>query len=259
MSVDTPFLSATEITDLNGRFAAQTPREVLTWALGRFHPRLALASSFGAEDMVLIDMLAGLESGAKVVSLDTLRLHTETYEVIDEVRRRYPLDLTMYYPRIDAVDNMTREHGYNCFYSSVDHRKLCCGIRKVEPLERALAELDAWITGLRRDQAATRTEVQWVEADEAHPGMIKVNPLASWSNEDVWAYIHEHQVPYNALHDQGYPSIGCAPCTRAVQPGEDPRAGRWWWEAEAAAKECGIHVAHDETGVASIMRASGGA
>jgi phosphoadenosine phosphosulfate reductase len=245
-------------TDEVARFAAQlgdaAPQDVLAWALERYYPRVALASSFGAEDVVLIDMLSRLNPGAKVFSLDTLRLHTETYDVIDATRRRYNTDLTLYYPDLQAVDRMARERGYNCFYASVEDRKLCCGIRKVEPLERALLGLDAWITGLRRDQATTRAAVEHVEVDDAHPGLVKINPLASWSSQDVWAYIREHDVPYNTLHNQGYPSIGCAPCTRAVQPGEDERAGRWWWENDEAAKECGIHVVHDADGAPRVVR-----
>jgi phosphoadenylyl-sulfate reductase (thioredoxin) len=160
------------------------------------------------------------------------------------------------YPDLPAVDAMVREHGYNAFYRGIEDRKRCCQIRKVVPLESMLAGLDAWITGLRADQAATRTETALVEFDPAHPGMVKLNPLANWSSAQVWDYIHEHDVPYNALHDQGFPSIGCAPCTRATAPGEDPRAGRWWWELDAAAKECGIHVTYDAAGKPVVERVS---
>jgi phosphoadenosine phosphosulfate reductase len=149
---------------------------------------------------------------------------------------------------------MTRERGYNCFYASVEDRKRCCGIRRVEPLERALSGLEAWVTGLRRDQAPTRTGVDLVEIDEVHHGMIKLNPLAAWTNDDVWAYIRAYDVPYNQLHNQGFPSIGCAPCTRPVRPDEDPRAGRWWWESDPNARECGIHVVYDTNGVPRIQR-----
>ena len=239
------FLAPEEVRELNGRFADSPPQDVLAWALERFHPRLALASSFGAEDVVLIDMLASLHPAAKVVSLDTLRLHTETYAVIDSLRARYGIDVDILFPDLPAVSAMVREQGYNCFYQSVDNRKLCCGIRKVEPLNRALAGLDAWITGLRRDQASTREATPKVELDDVHGGIVKLNPLADWSSEQVWAYIRANDVPYNALHDQGFPSIGCAPCTRAIAPGEDPRAGRWWWEQDPQAKECGIHVGYD--------------
>jgi phosphoadenosine phosphosulfate reductase len=247
-------LTQHEIAKLNAQFAGAQPQEILAWALERFHPRIALASSFGAEDVALIDMVDKINPAARVVTLDTLRLHTETYDVIDRVRARYSVEVEAFFPDLTAVDQLVRERGYNCFYASVDNRKACCGIRKVEPLGRALAGLDAWITGLRRDQAATRAEVQPIEIDDVHGNIVKLNPLADWSNDQVWAYIREHEVPYNALHDVGYPSIGCEPCTRAVAPDEDPRAGRWWWEQDASAKECGIHVAYDADGKPRIVR-----
>jgi phosphoadenosine phosphosulfate reductase len=220
---------------------SQTAQEILGWALGRFHPRIALASSFGAEDMVVIDMLFRLEPTARVFTLDTGRLPAETYSLMERIRERYGLAIDVYFPRADAVETMVREHGVNLFYQSVENRKRCCAVRKVEPLERGLVGLDAWITGLRREQAVTRTDLRKVEVDQAHAGMIKINPLADWSWDLVWDYIQAHDVPYNALHDRGYPSIGCAPCTRAVAPGQDLRAGRWWWETPET-KECGLHV-----------------
>ena len=219
----------------------KTAEEILAWALGAFHPRVALASSFGAEDVVLIDMLVRIDPRARVFTLDTGRLHAETYAVMEAIRDRYGIAIEVMFPRSEAVEAMVREHGVNLFYRSVENRKRCCGVRKIEPLGRALAGLEAWITGIRRDQAVTRTDVGRVEIDAAHGGIVKVNPLADWTWEQVWDYIRSHDVPHNALHDQGYPSIGCAPCTRAVQSGEDLRAGRWWWEQEAAAKECGLH------------------
>lgn len=237
-------LTAEEAASLDACFASATPQDVLRWAFERFGPRVALSSSFGAEDVVLIQMLHEIDPGARVFTLDTLRLPNETYGVIDQIRDRYKVNVEAFYPDLQAVDKMARERGYNCFYNSVEERKLCCGIRKVEPLERALGELDAWITGLRRDQAATRAEVAKVEIDEVHGGMLKLNPLADWKSEQVWDYIRVNHIPYNKLHDQGYPSIGCAPCTRAVEPGEDPRAGRWWWEFDPEHAECGIHVGH---------------
>lgn len=218
------------------------PAEVLRWAIETFGRRLALASSFGAEDVVLIDMVASIDPGARVFTIDTGRLPYETYELIDRIRDRYGISIEVYFPRADGVEAMVREHGVNLFYHSVELRRLCCHVRKVEPLERALATVDAWVTGLRREQAPTRARVREVEADAAHPGKVKVNPLAAWTRQDVWAYIRRHGVPYNPLHDRGYPSIGCAPCTRAVEPGEEDRAGRWWWE-HGAHKECGLHLA----------------
>ncbi len=216
--------------------------DVLAWAVERFHPRLALAASFGAEDMVLIDMLVTLEPAARVFTLDTGRLPAETYSLIDRVRERYGLAVEVLFPETRAVEAMVREHGANLFYSSIENRKRCCNVRKVEPLGRALAGLEAWITGLRHDQVVTRTDVRTVEVDLAHDGIVKLNPLADWTWDQVWRYLRAHGVPYNALHDRGYPSIGCAPCTRAVAPGEDLRAGRWWWEQDPAAKECGLHA-----------------
>lgn len=221
-------------------FEAKTAQEILAWALAEFHPRIALAASFGAEDVVVIDMLMKLNGGARVFTLDTGRLPYETYALMEAIRERYGLAVEVYFPQADAVEVMVREHGVNLFYKSIENRKRCCGVRKVEPLGRALQGLEAWITGLRREQAVTRTEVRKVEVDPDHGGIVKVNPLADWTWAEVWEYIRAHNVPYNALHDRGYPSIGCAPCTRAVAPGEDPRAGRWWWE-NPETKECGLH------------------
>ena len=221
---------------------SKTAPELLTWALATFHPRIALAASFGAEDVVLIDMLMRLDGGARVFTLDTGRLPAETYDLTDTIRERYGLSIEVYFPQGEAVEAMVRQHGVNLFYKSIQNRKHCCGVRKVEPLGRALHGLDAWITGLRREQAVTRTEVRKVDVDADHAGIFKINPLADWTWDQVWAYIRAHDVPYNALHDRGYPSIGCAPCTRAVGPGEDLRAGRWWWE-NPETKECGLHVA----------------
>jgi phosphoadenosine phosphosulfate reductase len=215
-------------------------QEVIRLAHERFGRRVALSSSFGAEDMVLIDMLMRVNPKARIVTLDTGRLPQETYNVMDATRQKYGAVIEVFFPRAEAVEAMVAEHGLNLFYHSIENRKLCCGVRKTEPLRRALSGLDAWMTGLRRDQSVTRTAVQKIEWDEAN-ALIKINPLADWTLDDVWKYIHEHSVPYNALHDRGYPSIGCAPCTRAIQPGEDQRAGRWWWE-HPETKECGLHV-----------------
>src|SRR5262245_28860964 len=214
---------------------------VLEWALEAFQPRIGLCTSFAAEGVVLIDMLTTLTNRVRVFTLDTGRLMPETYAVIEAIRERYDLDVEVFFPRTEAVEAMTREAGVNLFYRSVEARKRCCAVRKVEPPARALAGLDAWITGLRRDQSETRTEVQKVEIDDIHGGIVKLNPLADWTWDEIWSYIHARNIPYNALHDRGYPSIGCAPCTRAVAPGEDQRAGRWWWEDNHAAKECGLH------------------
>lgn len=224
----------------NDDWESKTPEEILAWALGEFQPRIALAASFGAEDVVVLDMLTKLNPEARVFTLDTGRLPAETYALMDAIRERYGLSIEVYVPQAEAVEAMVRERGVNLFYRSIEDRKLCCGVRKVEPLGRALQGLDAWITGLRREQAVTRTQVRKVEVDPDRGGMVKVNPLADWTWDQAWAYIRTHNVPYNALHDRGYPSIGCAPCTRAVKPGEDERAGRWWWE-NPETKECGLH------------------
>jgi phosphoadenosine phosphosulfate reductase len=200
----------------------------------------ALANSLGAEDMVLTDMIVkeGLDIG--VFSLDTGRLPLETYDLVAEVQRHYGLRLEIYAPDHRRVEQFTRTHGINAFYDSVELRKACCHARKVEPLQRALAGRKAWITGLRSEQAATRTSLPLREFDTAN-GLEKFNPLADWTEKEVWAYIRLHEIPYNKLHDRHYPSIGCAPCTRPVAIGEDVRAGRWWWE-DPASKECGLHI-----------------
>jgi len=204
------------------------------------HSPSALASSFGAEDMVLLDLIArdGLAIG--IFTLDTGRLPRETHALIAEVRRRYGIEIELFSPWPDSVGAYVEEHGIDGFYDSVEARKACCAVRKVEPLRRALARKRGWITGLRREQAESRADVAEVEHDEAH-GLWKFNPLADWSSDEVWEYLRANRVPYNALHDRGYPSIGCEPCTRAVKPGEHPRTGRWWWEQVGERKECGLH------------------
>ena len=216
-------------------------QEVLKWALDTFGCDVTLACSFGAEDVVLVDMIAKIDPKARMFVLDTGRLHQETYDVMERCREKYGVEFETLHPNTIAVEQLLSTKGPNSFYASIENRKECCGIRKVEPLRRALSGKRAWITGLRRAQAVTRVDLPKVEIDETHEGIFKINPLAEWSQEDVWSYIREHGVPYNVLHDQGFPSIGCACCTRAVAPGEDIRAGRWWWE-NPEQKECGLHV-----------------
>jgi phosphoadenosine phosphosulfate reductase len=177
----------------------------------------------------------------RLFTLDTGRLNQETYDCMDAIRERYGVQVEVFFPDAEGVEQMVRENGLNLFYNSVELRKLCCGVRKVEPLNRALKDLDAWMTGLRREQAVTRADVRKIELDKDHGNIVKINPLVDWSYDDVWDYIRKNNVPYNRLHKQGYPSIGCAPCTRAVKTGEDLRAGRWWWE-NPDSKECGLHV-----------------
>ena len=201
---------------------------------------LAFANSFGAEDMVLTDLILSNALPITVFSLDTGRLPAETYTLIGEVEQRYGSKLEIYFPDAGAVETFVRSHGINAFYDSVELRKACCGVRKMEPLRRALAGKKAWVTGLRAAQSVTRSALPLREVDLAN-GLAKLNPLSDWSETEVWAYIRINELPYNALHDQFYPSIGCAPCTRAVALGENVRAGRWWWE-DPASKECGLHV-----------------
>jgi phosphoadenosine phosphosulfate reductase len=213
---------------------------LLAYAAKRFAGRVAFATSLGAEDQVLTDMLARVAPRVCVFTLDTGRLPQETHDLIDSTRERYGIRIEVLFPDRAEVEALVSEKGANLFYRSIEGRKSCCQVRKVLPLRRKLAGLDAWITGLRREQAVTRQEVRTVEWDSAN-GLIKLNPLADWTAEQVWEYIRLHDVPYSALHERGYPSIGCGPCTRAVRPGEDARAGRWWWETPEQ-KECGLHV-----------------
>jgi phosphoadenosine phosphosulfate reductase len=223
--------------------AVESPEQILLSRLTeistQFH-NVAFASSCGAEDMVVTDAIFSADLPIAVFTLDTGRLPRETLELLERTRSRYARQVNVFYPDDKAIDAFVSTHGANAFYESVELRKACCGLRKVEPLGRALAGRDAWITGMRREQSTTRTELALREFDGAH-GLVKFNPLADWSQEQVWAYIRARKVPYNALHDRGYPSIGCDPCTRAVRPGEDIRAGRWWWESRDS-KECGLHV-----------------
>lgn len=198
------------------------------------------ASSLAAEDMVLTDLILRARLPIRIFTLETGRLHKETLGVLDSIKETYDYEVALYKPEQNAIANYVTTNGLNAFYDSVEMRKECCRIRKVEPLNRALAGNKAWVTGQRRAQSTTRAELHVQENDEAH-GMTKFNPLADWSEEDVWHYIRSNNVPYNPLHDKSYPSIGCEPCTRAIQPGEDIRAGRWWWE-NPESKECGLHV-----------------
>jgi phosphoadenosine phosphosulfate reductase len=225
------------MSDLNAKAAAT--RAILERVAREFSPAV-FASSLAAEDMVLTDMIlkAGLPIG--IFSLETGRLHKETLDVLDQVKAHYGHDIALYKPRAELVDDYVSKNGLNAFYDSVEMRKACCQVRKVEPLGRALEGKRAWITGQRRAQSTTRAELAVQEDDAAH-AMQKFNPLADWTEQDVWDYIRANGVPYNALHDRGYPSIGCEPCTRAIQPGEDVRAGRWWWE-NPESKECGLHL-----------------
>ncbi|MCL5669355.1 MAG: phosphoadenylyl-sulfate reductase [Gammaproteobacteria bacterium] len=217
--------------------------------IARDHAPAVLASSLGAEDMVLTDVICKHAPAIEIFTLDTGRLPEETYRLIQLIRSRYGRTLTIYFPRAEAVQQYVEQHGPNAFYESVELRKACCHMRKVEPLQRALKGKRAWITGLRRQQSAARKDLTGAEWDEEH-GLHKFNPLLDWTRDEVWSYIRRFDVPYNTLHDKGYASIGCAPCTRAITAGEDERAGRWWWEQESV-KECGLHVKQADAAPAS--------
>jgi len=222
-------------------FESQPAEAVLSWALSQFHPRLALSNSLQVEDMVVLDIAHKINPKVRVFTLDTGRLHQETYDMMDRVRERYGIDLEVLFPDAAEVEAMVRAKGLNLFYNSVENRHECCGVRKVKPLQRKLAELDAWVTGLRRDQWPSRTNIQKVEIDEPNGGLVKLNPIADWGWEQLEKYVRENNVPKHALYSKSYASIGCMPCTRPTQPNENPRAGRWWWEDDQK-KECGLHV-----------------
>lgn len=230
-----------ELKNINAQLETGTPQDALKWVDETFGNAAAQMSSFGLEDQALFHMYWTINPSARLMTLDTLRLPTETYSLFDQTKLRYGVDVEFFYPDMSSVIDMVKERGNNLFFKGVDNRQLCCGIRKVEPLGRALSGLDAWITGLRRDQGMERGGIDIVEWDEAH-GNYKVNPLANWSFKQVREFVDANEIPYNELHDKGYPSLGCAPCTRAIKPGEDIRAGRWWWESDPNAKECGIHT-----------------
>lgn len=238
-----------DLVDSAAGWAAQaSPEDLLTWSIEKFAPRLSVSCSFGnPEGLVLIDMLHRVAPGRfRVYTLDTGRLPQATYDLIDRVRDRYAVNVEVVFPDAEAVQAMVREHGMNLFYESLEKRQLCCRLRKVEPNRRYLAELDAHVTGLRRQQSVTRAGVAKLEL-EAGGQRVKVNPLVDWTSADVWGYVRAHGVPVNRLHAEGFPTVGCAPCTRAVRQGEDVRAGRWWWE-QADTKECGMHAQVEEGG-----------
>lgn len=217
---------------------AESVKALLSKIEKDFEPA-AFASSFGVEDMLLLDLIVRFAPGIEIFTLDTGRLPEETYALMNKIAERYGVKVREYFPQAKAVEQYVQQHGPNAFYESVELRKACCHMRKVEPLKRALAGKKAWVTGMRRGQSVTRGSTPESEFDKDH-GLYKFNPLYNWTEKEVWTYVRDHDVPYNALHDKGYSSIGCAPCTRAITPGEDIRAGRWWWE-NAENKECGLH------------------
>ena len=227
------------IQELNRRCKGKSATEIIDLVTGEFKNKIALASSLGAEDQALTHMLAQNGHPVRIFTLDTGRMFPESYELLELTNRRYGISIEVFFPDYRKVEKMVNEKGINLFYESIENRKLCCGIRKVEPLGRAFRGLDAWICGLRREQSVTRSGIEAVEWDEGNQ-LVKVNPLVDWNEKQLWDYIKSNGIPYHSLHDKGFPSIGCQPCTRAVKPGEDVRAGRWWWEAPEK-KESGLH------------------
>lgn len=229
-----------DIEKLNQQWDKVEPETMLRHFMEIYGDRIALSSSLSAEDQALTDMMLGINPQARIFSLDTGRLFPETYALLDKTNLHYGIKIEVFCPQTEALQEMVNTQGINLFYESIEKRHLCCQVRKLEPLSRAFRTLDAWVCGLRRGQSVTRNDMRRVEWDDRH-GLLKINPLIDWSEEQVWAYVREHRVPYNKLHDQGFPSIGCQPCTRAVKPGEDIRSGRWWWE-DPQHRECGLHI-----------------
>jgi len=228
-----------KIDALNRQFADASPEEVLLWFVTEYAGKIAFSTSLGTEDQVITHILSGLKKPVKIFTLDTGRLFQETYDTLDITQKKYGLPIEVYFPDVARVEEMVNTRGINLFYNSVENRQLCCYIRKIEPLRRALEGMEAWITGLRKEQSVTRSTASLVEWDNRQ-GIIKVNPLVQWESERLLSYIGENKIPLNELHSKGYPSIGCMPCTRAIKPDEDVRAGRWWWE-QPEYKECGLH------------------
>lgn len=227
------------VARLNEKLKNLDPEKVLEFFLDEYKNKIAFSSSLGAEDQVLTHMICNIDINTRIFTLDTGRMFPETYKLIEKTNSRYKIKIQVYFPDYKQVEKMVHEKGINLFYDSIENRKECCHIRKIEPLKRAFQGLDVWICGLRREQSVTRTSNQLVEWDENN-GLIKVNPLIEWTENQVWNYIKKNNIPYNDLHDKGFPSIGCQPCTRAIKHGEDVRAGRWWWE-NPDKKECGLH------------------
>lgn len=224
---------------LNEQWNRLSAEEILKKALSLFGGTITFATSLGAEDQVITFMLSKIDKSANIITLDTGRVFPDTYDLLHRTVNRYGIAIKSYFPDTMQVEEMVNNKGINLFYESIENRKLCCYVRKIVPLRRALQGKDAWITGLRREQSITRTDLKIVEWDAAN-GLIKINPLLKWTEAQVWDFIKVNDIPYNKLHDQGFPSIGCQPCTRAIKKGEDLRAGRWWWEMPDS-KECGLH------------------
>ena len=244
-----------EAGELSVEFEGEEPQVVLEFAIERFSPRLAISAAFQADDVALIDMAYKIDPSVRIFSVDTGRLPAETHTLIAELRDHYPgLNLNVLRPDAGQVERLVAKKGLDLMKESVENRLLCCNVRKVQPLTKHLDGLDAWVTGLRRDQWATRTNIRKIEIDHDHGAIVKLNPLAEWTKREVWAYLGENDVPVHGLYAQGYTSIGCAPCTRAIGPDEDDRAGRWWWESNAP-KECGMHCSIEHGGFEHELKA----
>jgi phosphoadenosine phosphosulfate reductase len=230
-----------EIGEIALELDDQEPQNVIAWGLETFGEHAGFVTSFQIDGMAILDMAYRIRNDIRLITVDTGRLPQATYDFMEQVKEHYPgIRLEIHFPDHQHVERMVNQHGINLFYEDVPKRLLCCHVRKVRPLLRVLDDLDAWFTGLRRDQWASRSNIRKVELDHDHHGIVKINPLADWAEEEVWDYIREQRVPMHPLYEQGFTSIGCAPCTRPIQQGEDNRAGRWWWEVDAP-KECGIH------------------
>ncbi len=228
------------IEELNNKLEGKSSEYIISFFIDKLGNKITFGSSLGIEDQVITDMIRKNKNNIEIFTLDTGRLFPETYELIDRTSRKYKKNIIAYSPEHTEVEEMVESKGINLFYESIELRKHCCQIRKLNPLKRALIGKEAWFTGLRKSQSITRINMKVVEWDEGS-SMLKINPIINWSEEDVWNYIKSEKIPYNPLHDKGYPSIGCQPCTRAIEKGEDIRAGRWWWE-NPDTKECGLHA-----------------
>ena len=240
MGALTSYSDDTFIGSATPDWETRQPEEILGWALDQWHPNIAICTSFQAAGMVILDMCSRIRPDVRVITIDTGRLPAETYEMMDQVRQRYQVQIEVLFPQAEQLETLVGKHGVNLFYDSVEKRQQCCQVRKVQPLERALKGLDAWIVGLRREQTTNRTHIQKVDTDQEHGSIMKLSPLADWTDDQVWRYMRANRVPSHPLYQQGYTSIGCAPCTRAVLAGEEQRSGRWWWEQNSN-RECGLH------------------
>ena len=237
----------TDAVQLSDTFENRGPAELIRWAMDQYGEKLGIVTSFQKSGMVIIDLAMKIDPRIRVMTIDTGRLPRESYSFMERVRRHYGVDIEIVFPGNEAVQQMVSTEGANLFYKNLDARLRCCNVRKVQPLHRALKGLDAWMTGLRRDQWASRRNIRKIEIDEGHGGIIKISPLADWTEVDIDKYLLENNVPLHPLYQKGYKSIGCEPCTRAVLPGEGSRSGRWWWETNAP-KECGIHCGIERRG-----------